>query len=303
MVKGFIEFSNEDRQHRERFRDSLLGPYDEVMQSSELGEFLRASRAKIDPADVGLPLVGVRRVAGLRREEVAALAGISSDYYTRLEQGRERSPSSQVIHAIARSLRLDPDGREHLLRLAGVIPLGRMAMSEIVDPALRQLLDSLHGVAAYVMNRNLDVLATNALAAALFAPMRPIDNMARMVLTRPAARTRLGNWRLSAEHVVHSLRLAEGYDPDDPSLRSLIADLRTECPDFWELWQTNTARGLTQLINSMVADEVGVVEYTSLAFDVRRSLGLQLVIVFAEPSSTSARSFVLLEAAISNSAD
>ena len=131
-----------------------------AMPSSELGQFLRACRARLDPTDVGLPYIGVRRVAGLRREEVAALAGVSADYYTRLEQGRERNPSGQVVDAISRALRLDPDGREHLFRVAGVVPGTRTSGEDNVDPSLLGFIDSLPHP-ALLINRTLDVLAKN----------------------------------------------------------------------------------------------------------------------------------------------
>jgi transcriptional regulator with XRE-family HTH domain len=265
------------------------------MQSPELGEFLRACRAKIDPADVGLPRFGVRRVVGLRREEVASLAGISSDYYTRLEQGRERNPSGQVIGAIARALHLQADGREHLFRLAGVVPaVRRPSSAEEVDPALLRLLDSLHNVPAYVMNRILDILALNPLAEAIFEPFEHVDNMARMVFRDPASKAHVGDWQVTAENVVHSLRLAEGFDPHDKALRNLVAELLDASPAFAQLWHANTVRGLSQITNTITDPRIGLVEYTSLTFDVRGTVGQQLVIVFAEPGSRSAKALARL---------
>lgn len=136
-----------------------------------LGDFLRARRSRLTPAEVGFPSSGARRVAGLRREEVAVLAGVSADYYARLEQGRERSPSGQVVDAIARALRLDTDARWHAYRLAYLVPRPVPAEpSDEVDPALLHLMHAFPTAAAYVINRRLEVLASNALADALLAP-------------------------------------------------------------------------------------------------------------------------------------
>ncbi|MFJ3220232.1 helix-turn-helix domain-containing protein [Kitasatospora sp. NPDC086801] len=135
------------------------------MSGHELGAFLRARRSQVTPADVGLPTSGSRRVAGLRREEVAVLAGVSADYYARLEQGRETNPSGQVIDAIAGALRLGLDARWHAYRLAGLLPKSAPAHPhDQVHPALLQLMDAFPTAVAYVINRRLDVLASNALA-------------------------------------------------------------------------------------------------------------------------------------------
>jgi transcriptional regulator with XRE-family HTH domain len=142
--------------------------------SNRLGDFLRASRARLDPADAGLIGGSSRRVPGLRREEVAVLAGVSADYYARLEQGRERNPSAQVIDAIGRALCLSPDARGHAYRLAGLSPsLAANTSRDVVHPALLQLLDSFPSAAAYVLSPAFDVLATNSIAAALLSPDFP----------------------------------------------------------------------------------------------------------------------------------
>jgi transcriptional regulator with XRE-family HTH domain len=141
--------------------------------SNRLGDFLRASRARLDPADAGLIGGGSRRVPGLRREEVAVLAGVSADYYARLEQGRERNPSAQVIDAIGRALCLTPHARDHAYRLAGLSPsLAANTSRDVVHPALLQLLDSFPSAAAYVLSPAFDVLATNSIAARTALPLR-----------------------------------------------------------------------------------------------------------------------------------
>lgn len=150
-----------------RARDAT---YDAKMSGNDLGDFLRARRSRLDPAEMGFPGTGARRVAGLRREEVAVLAGVSVDYYARLEQGRERHPSGPVLDAIAGALRLDNDGRGHAYRLAGLAPKPAAAQEEAVSPALLRLMDGFPMAVAYVINRRLEVLASNALADALLSP-------------------------------------------------------------------------------------------------------------------------------------
>lgn len=137
------------------------------MPENLLGEFLRARRAALRPHAVGMPSHGARRVAGLRREEVAVLADMNVDHYTRLEQGRERRPSAQVLDALTRALRLESGAAAHLHHLAGVAPLAPPVQAgDRVSPALLQLLDSHHGAPAFVVNPTLDVLAANVLAQA-----------------------------------------------------------------------------------------------------------------------------------------
>lgn len=144
------------------------------MSDNTLGDFLRARRSGLRPEDVGMASYGVRRVAGLRREEVAVLAGVNVDYYTRLEQGRERHPSSQVLDALSRALQLDTDARAHLHRLAGIAPNDRpVPQRNVVSPALRQLMDGYSHTPAFVVNGALDILAANALADALYSPFDP----------------------------------------------------------------------------------------------------------------------------------
>ncbi|GAA3670082.1 hypothetical protein GCM10022267_66100 [Lentzea roselyniae] len=137
-----------------------------------LGEFLKAHRARVNPEDAGLPSHTQRKVKGLRREEVAVLAGVSADYYARLEQGRETNPSAQVLDALSRALRLDTDARAHLHRLAGVVA-EEGHETQVVSPELRRLISGMHDMPAFVMNSLLDILATNALADALYEPFTP----------------------------------------------------------------------------------------------------------------------------------
>ncbi|EFL03284.1 DNA-binding protein [Streptomyces sp. SPB78] len=264
------------------------------MEENHLGEFLRARRAGLRPEDVGMPSHGVRRVSGLRREEAAVLAGVSADYYTRLEQGRERHPSAQVLGALAGALRLDADARAHLHRVAGVAPEEATHVAERVAPELRQLLDGYAHTPALVLNRTLDLLATNALADALYAPFAPADNLARMTFADPAGREFFADWDRSAEAAVANLRQASGYDPEHPRLRALVADLGAHSAAFRRLWALHDVRGKTRAAKRLVHPEVGALALTYQSFDVREAPGQQLVIYHAAPGSPSAQALALL---------
>ncbi|WP_409062415.1 helix-turn-helix transcriptional regulator [Streptomyces sp. SYP-A7185] len=266
------------------------------MDDNRMGDFLRACRAALRPHDVGMPSHGTRRVAGLRREEVAVLAGVNADYYSRLEQGRERNPSPQVIDALGHALHLDEDARAHLYRLAGAAPADRLSprRTERVSPALRQLMDGYPHTPALVMNRTLDLLAVNALAQALYAAFTPADNLARMTFLDPAGPAFHTDWNRAAQATVANLREATGFEPDNPRLRELVGTLTEHSADFAGLWQSPTVRGKTRDAKHVLHPDVGPLTLTYQAFDVREAPGQQLVIYHAEPGSSSAHSLHLL---------
>ncbi|MGI5426821.1 helix-turn-helix transcriptional regulator [Streptomyces sp. CA-179760] len=266
------------------------------MADNHLGDFLRTRRADQRPEDVGMAGYGTRRVAGLRREEVAVLAGMSADYYTRLEQGRERNPSPQVLDALSRALRLDADARAHLYRLAGAAPGDHVAVhtADSVSPALCQLLDGYPNTPAFVLDRTLDILATNALADALYAPFDPADNLARMTFLDPAGRRFYTDWDRASQATVANLRNAAGFDPDAPRLRALVGTLTEQSAEFTHLWNAHTVRGKTQDAKHLLHPDVGALTLTYQAFDVRDAPGQQLVIYHAEPGSPSAQALGLL---------
>ncbi|MER5278089.1 helix-turn-helix transcriptional regulator [Streptomyces sp. NPDC002809] len=265
------------------------------MTSNDLGDFLRAHRARLQPDDVGLASYGARRVAGLRREEVAVLAGMNSDYYARLEQGRERGPSSQILEAISSALRLDDEAREHMYRLAGTAPESeRPQPSEAVSPALRQLLDGYPNAAAFVLNPANDFLASNALADALFSPFEDVDNMARMTFLDPAGRSFFTRWGRAAEAVVAGLRHAMGLDPHYRRLHDLVGSLTEQSEEFAALWSSHTVHGKSRSGKELLHPDVGPLDLVYQTFDVRGAPGQQLVIYHAEPGSPSVQALSLL---------
>ncbi|MFJ3877032.1 helix-turn-helix transcriptional regulator [Streptomyces sp. NPDC090077] len=268
------------------------------MSDNQLGEFLRARRAALTPEQAALPSHGRRRVSGLRREEVAFLARMSADYYTRLEQGRERRPSPQILDALARALRLEPDARTHLHQLAGAhLPAPPAPVDHRqVGPFLRQMLDGYTAAPAFVINRTLDVLAANAPARALYAPFAPADNLARMVFLDPAARRFHTRWAETAESVAAHLRHTAGLAPDSAALRDLVRDLSARSAYFADLWTTHTVRAKSSDTKQFHHPDVGPLTFAYQAFDVCASPGLQLVVYQPAPDPATARGLALLTA-------
>lgn len=211
----------------------------------ELADFLRRARGDVDPLRAGLPTDDrVRRVPGLRREEVARLAGVSTDYYARLEQGRRMTPSVGVVDAIAIALDLDAAGRAHLGHLIGLPSARRPRRTPSVQrvrPGLHQFLDVLEGQPAFILGRRTDVLASNRMARALltdFDQLSPRErNYARWVLTSDDARSLFLDWEVQARAVVESLRLDLGTDPDDRASQELVADLTDRSDEFARWWR------------------------------------------------------------------
>ncbi|KWX66967.1 helix-turn-helix domain-containing protein [Mycobacterium sp. NAZ190054] len=209
----------------------------------ELADFLKRARSAVDPGRAGLPADGrIRRVPGLRREEVALLAGVSTDYYTRLEQGRRITPSAGVLDAIARALDLGDTGRAHLGHLVGASPRRRKAPRAVqrVRPGLYRLLDSLDGTPAMILGRHTGVLATNRAARVLFADfdaMPPRErNYAKWMFTSEQARNLFADWEVQARTAVENLRLDVGGDPNDPAAVELVDELSAASAEFRTWW-------------------------------------------------------------------
>lgn len=210
--------------------------------ANDLREFLRTRRARITPRDAGLPpQIGLRRVPGLRREEVALLAGVSAEYYERIERGRVKTVSTSVLDAIARVLQLDATERDHLYAL--VTP-GRLKQATAPAPKLRssllRALEAVNDVPVLVLGPRHDVLAVNALGAAFYTGLEllPPDkrNMVRFLFTVDAARDLYDDWSATARKVVAGLRVYAGTHPHDPQLADLVGDLAVRDPDFRQWW-------------------------------------------------------------------
>ncbi|MFE0455594.1 helix-turn-helix domain-containing protein [Streptomyces sp. NPDC058914] len=210
-----------------------------------LGEFLRSCRSRLVPDEVGMPRTGRRRVSGLRREELAQLAGMSVDYYTRLEQGRSRTASHAVLDALAAALRLDGAERAHLFDLAAdhrPRPGAGDRVLQRVNATTQRVLSALDSAysPAFVLGRYTDVLAGNRLASALitdFAALPPRDrNQARFVFLDPYARELYGEWDSVAADTAAMLRMEAGRRPDDQVLSDLVSELSARSPEFRALW-------------------------------------------------------------------
>jgi transcriptional regulator with XRE-family HTH domain len=262
--------------------------------SPTLGAFLRAarSRASTDRQDFMTDRAR-RRVPGLRREEVAVLAGMSVNYYTRLEQGRERHPSAQVLDALARSLDLDADESQHLRTLVDR-PRSTPAPQVTVRPALRHLLEAWDHTPVIVLGEALDILEANALARAMHSGFVRADNLAAMTFLDPHARHFYVDWADAASATVANLRFALGRRPHDSHLTGLIGALSARSAEFERMWTHNAAGGKTFADKRFQHPDVGLLELTYQAFDVRGASGQQLLAYAAEPHSRTAASLRLL---------
>ncbi|MEV6832382.1 helix-turn-helix transcriptional regulator [Amycolatopsis sp. NPDC051102] len=263
---------------------------------NSLGEFLRARRAQVGPEELGLPAGGPRRVAGLRREEVAVLAGVSTDYYVRLEQGRERNPSAQVVDALARGLALDEEAAAHLHRLAQPVPPRRRRARRPapVSPNLLRLMDGWPGTPAVVLGPCLEVLAHNHLGEALFAGHTHSGDLVRLVFLDPDAREFYPDWERVAVNTVGGLRAAAGIDPDDPRLIETVGELSVKSADFRRLWARHDIRQKTHETKRFRHRLVGELELSYEALTVNSAPGQQLIVYQAEPGSPSEAALALL---------
>ncbi|MFI1562686.1 helix-turn-helix domain-containing protein [Streptomyces sp. NPDC020490] len=281
--------------------ETVREPASALDPRAELSEFLRTRRARLKPEDVGLPDFGRhRRVPGLRREELAQLAGVSVAYYTRLEQGNGRNVSAEVLDSIARALRLNDAEHAHLVHLAKPKqhkkkPAGR---TQQVRGALRQLLDTMDTVPAYVTGRRSDILAWNRMAAAVFGDWAELPaqerNWARLVFLRPDYRDLFEQWEQKASDVVSFLRMEAGCCPDDPRLSSLVGELSVKSEEFRRLWAMHDVKekgyGVKNLRHPLVGDLTLSYESFRLADDAEQVL----VTYHAEPGSPSAEALRLL---------
>ncbi|MEV6497808.1 helix-turn-helix transcriptional regulator [Streptomyces prunicolor] len=261
-----------------------------------LGRFLRSRRERVSPADVGLSGSGRRRVPGLRRDEVAALAGVSPSYYSRLEQGRELSPSVRVLEAMARVLRLTEEDRLELFRLAR--PTDRRTKSpsrvERVRPHLRQLIESWTRTPAFIIGHAQDLLATNALADALYRDFAQHDNVLRMLFLDPAAKRFYRSPERAKDRAVADLQRTAASTPEDPRVLELVGELSVRSGEFRSLWAREYTRVPPYEVKRMRHSVVGDLELRHEALNIRSAPGQQLIILQAEPDSPSADGLALL---------
>jgi transcriptional regulator with XRE-family HTH domain len=268
--------------------------------AGDLREFLRTRRARIGPQDTDLPpRTGPRRVPGLRREEVALLAGVSAEYYERLERGRAKNVSASVLDAVARVLRLDDVERDHLYSLARPVPTRRVALPpQRVRPGLRRMLDAVDDVPALILGRRRDVLATNALARAFYTDFDALPpgerNMVRFLFTDDAARDLYHDWATTARAVVAGLRVYAGTHPHDPRLAELVGELSVRDLDFRRWWAEHDVHvrdhGTKHYHHPLVGDlELGYEAFTPVG-----EPDLVLGIHTAEPGSSSENALRML---------
>ncbi len=237
------------------------------MESAEIGEFLSARRARIQPGDVGLISYGQRRVPGLRREELARLAGVSVDYYVKLEQGRRPGVSDAILDALCTALRLDDAERAHLYNLAR--PSGTRSAHparpvEHIRPGLRRLVESMPDTPSFVVGRSMDFLTWNVLADALIGMSSmpaATRNGAHHIFLDPAARDLYPDWEEVAEETVGYLRLTAGRHPDDPVVANMTGQLAVKSDDFRRLWAQQSVRDKTSGTKLIRHHVVGLLEF------------------------------------------
>ncbi|MDT9698882.1 helix-turn-helix transcriptional regulator [Streptomyces sp. P17] len=269
---------------------------------AELSEFLRTRRARLKPEDVGLPDYGRhRRVPGLRREELAQLAGVSVAYYTRLEQGNGRNVSAEVLDSIARALRLSDAEHAHLTHLAKPKQHKKKAgpaRAQQVRPALRHLLDSMADVPAYISGRRSDVLAWNRMASALFGDWGELPaqerNWARLVFLNPAYRELFVDWDQKAYDIVSYLRMDAGCHPDDPLLSALVGELSVKSEEFRRLWATHDVKEKSYGVKRLRHPLVGELTLSFESFRLMDDGEQNLITYHAEPGSPAAEALRLL---------
>jgi len=275
-----------------------------VDNRAEVRDFLTTRRAKITPEQAGLPAVGQRRVKGLRRSEVAALAGMSVEYYAKLERGSLAGVSAGVLDAIARALQLDDAERAHLVSLAheangsnAILRPSRRSKQWTIRPSLQWSLDTITTPAILVNNRS-DMLAANHLGRAMYsdayADPTSLPNFARFTFLDSAAHRFYPDWNLAADMTVANLRTAAGKDPHDKGLHDLVGELSTRSDDFRRRWGSHNVRTHATGVKNFHHHVVGDLTLAWESLDLRAEPGLTLTIYTAEPNSPTAHALSLL---------
>jgi len=268
----------------------------------EVREFLSSRRGRITPDRAGLPAFGGnRRVPGLRREEVALLAGVSVDYYTRLERGDLSGASDVVLESLARALQLDEAETAHLFdlaRTANASPVARKprTRTEAIRPSIQRLLDAMTDAPAIIRNNYFDYVAANSLARALYAPVfaDPAPNSARFAFLNPAAQDFYVEWDKNTQELVATMRGEAGRNPYDKRLTDLVGELSTRSERFRTLWAAHNVRYHRTGVKKLHHPVVGDLELTYEAFELPADPGLTLSTYTAEPGSASADALKLL---------
>lgn len=266
--------------------------------TNALGAYLRARRALVTPQQAGIPDGGVRRVPGLRREEVAMLAGISADYYLRLERGRDRNPSLQVVESLARVLRLDQDHLAHVMTLVceAPRPRRRKGRAEAAPPSALNLLGSVTQP-AFIEGRYFDILAANPLASALSPRLTAGGNQLRDMFLDPAEQDLYPDWEFMTEGAVASLRQAVGKDIDDPRFIELTGELSLASPRFVQLWARHEVKGRVGGPIHLNHPQVGVLTLNRERLEIGGTDGITLVIFHPEQGTDDAGKLALLASA------
>ena len=267
-----------------------------MLNRGELGTFLRSRRHRLRPADVGLPGGGRRRTPGLRRQEVAELAGISVDYYIRLEQARGPHPSRQVLTALARALVLTGDEREYLFRLAGESPPLAAGPSREISPGIRNLLDSMPETPAYVVDAKYDVLAWNSLATHFIGDLSGVPeadrNMLRWVFRLPATAAPWTDEEAVrfTRSIIADLRANYARYPADPGIAELVTELLGTAPQFAEMWQEHEVATKQPIVKRVDHPLTGPLEFECRVLHIPES-GQRLIVYCAVPGSPTQAAF------------
>ncbi|MER5896555.1 helix-turn-helix transcriptional regulator [Streptomyces sp. NPDC001876] len=273
-------------------------------EGAELGRFLRARRTQTSPEHVGLTVgAGIRRTPGLRREELATLAGISIDYYVRLERGKETRPSPAVLDSLSRALHMDDQEHQHLRELAAraarYAPEPPPAPSRTVRPHLKLLLESLRPNPAYVISRSMDMLAWNPGGLALYAGLEEWPakhrNLARYLFLHPASRTLFTDWDRQITACVARLRAVAGTAPDAPDLTNLVGELLLKSPDFARLGECYEVTGRKPAHKTFHHPRVGTLTLTSQSMQLEGTPGQRIGVYTAEPGTPDHDAMLLLD--------
>ncbi|MFF3332863.1 helix-turn-helix transcriptional regulator [Streptomyces sp. NPDC002888] len=268
---------------------------------AEVSAFLKSRRAKITPEQAGMPVYGQRRVPGLRRGEVAMLAGMSVEYYTRLERGNLSGVSDSVLDALAQALRLDDTERDHLYALAraantSAARLRRRPKKAIVRPSVLRIVEALHDQPAYVRNNRMDLLAANPLARALLSEVFEVEpaNTCRFVFLDPRATRLFPDWERVARDGVGVLRVEAANNPYDRELSNLIGELSTRSDAFRTMWGAHDVHVFTEGTKRFHHPAVGEMELVHESLDLPGEQGLSITVYSADPGTPAADALKLL---------